>query len=53
MNDPRLTNDDLVPVAADQRRWRSYDLFALWMSDVHSVGGYVFAAGLFATGLAG
>ena len=25
----------------------------MWMSDVHSVGGYLFAASLFALGLAG
>ena len=25
----------------------------MWMSDVHSVGGYVFAAGLFFLGLTG
>ena len=51
--DPRLINDDLAPVPLERRTWRTYDLFALWMSDVHSVGGYVFAAGLFATGLTG
>lgn len=50
---PRLTNEDLAPVPPQRRTWRTYDLFALWMSDVHSVGGYVFAAGLFATGLNG
>jgi len=51
--DSRLINADLAPVPTAKRTWRSYDLFALWMSDVHSVGGYVFAAGLFATGLTG
>jgi NCS1 family nucleobase:cation symporter-1 len=25
----------------------------MWMTDVHSIGGYVFAASLFATGLTG
>ncbi|WCM56419.1 cytosine permease [Microbacterium sp. EF45047] len=30
-----------------------YNLFAMWMSNVHSVAGYVFAAGLFTLGLAG
>lgn len=50
---PGLINEDLAPVPPEQRTWRTYDLFALWMSDVHSVGGYVFAAGLFATGLTG
>ena len=50
---PRLTNEDLAPVPAPKRNWKAYNLFAMWMSDVHSVGGYVFAAGLFATGLTG
>lgn len=50
---PRLANEDLAPVPAEKRNWRTYNLFAMWMSDVHSVGGYAFAAGLFATGLSG
>ncbi len=50
---PRLINADLAPVPADRRTWGTYNLFSLWMSDVHSVGGYAFAAGLFATGLTG
>jgi len=49
--DPRLYNDDLAP--AKERNWGVYSLFAMWMSDVHSVGGYIFAAGLFALGLVG
>jgi NCS1 family nucleobase:cation symporter-1 len=49
----RLINDDLAPVPPDKRTWRTYDMFAMWMSDVHSVGGYVFAASLFASGLTG
>jgi nucleobase:cation symporter-1, NCS1 family len=48
--DDRLTNDDLAP-ERDQR-WGSYNFFAFWMSDVHSVGGYVTAGSLFALGLA-
>ncbi|HET8599105.1 MAG TPA: NCS1 family nucleobase:cation symporter-1 [Segeticoccus sp.] len=47
----RLYNDDLAP--ATERSWRMYSLFAMWMSDIHSIGGYVFAAGLFALGLVG
>lgn len=46
-------NDDLAPVPGERRTWRTYDLFAMWMADVHSVGGYIFAASLFATGLNG
>lgn len=48
--DPRLTNDDLAPLP--EQRWRAYNFFAFWMSDVHSVGGYVTAGSLFALGLA-
>src|SRR5690349_24025931 len=47
--DPRLTNEDLAPLA--QQSWTSYNIFAFWMSDVHSVGGYVTAGSLFALGL--
>ncbi|MGB2078871.1 MAG: cytosine permease, partial [Vibrio sp.] len=45
----RLANDDLTPTK--DRSWGWYSIFAFWMSDVHSVGGYVFAASLFALGL--
>lgn len=48
--DPRLTNADLAPLR--EQKWGSYNLFAFWMSDVHSVGGYVTAGSLFALGLA-
>jgi NCS1 family nucleobase:cation symporter-1 len=48
--DPRLTNEDLAPLP--EQRWRAYNFFAFWMSDVHSVGGYVTAGSLFALGLA-
>ncbi|MEU4345483.1 NCS1 family nucleobase:cation symporter-1 [Nocardia sp. NPDC023852] len=47
---PRLTNKDLVPLHTQS--WGSYNIFAFWMSDVHSVGGYVTAGSLFALGLA-
>lgn len=48
---PRLINEDLAP--SKERHWKFFDLFAMWMSDVHSIGGYTFAAGLFFLGLAG
>ncbi|MFQ6394138.1 NCS1 family nucleobase:cation symporter-1 [Nocardia sp. KC 131] len=48
--DPRLTNEDLAPLR--KQSWGSYNIFAFWMSDVHSVGGYVTAGSLFALGLA-
>src|SRR5215210_346428 len=47
----RLYNEDLAPVK--ERTWTAYSLFAMWMADVHSIGGYTFAAGLFFLGLAG
>ena len=48
--DPRLTNEDLAPLK--KQTWTSYNIFAFWMSDVHSVGGYITAGSLFALGLA-
>jgi len=51
--DPRLINEDLAPVPKSKRSWTSYSVFAMWMSDVHSVGGYTFAASLFLLGLSG
>jgi nucleobase:cation symporter-1, NCS1 family len=47
--DPKLYNHDLAPVK--EQTWKAYNIFAFWMSDVHSVGGYVFAGSLFALGL--
>src|SRR6476660_5963117 len=48
--DERLTNEDLAPLR--EQTWSWYNIFAFWMSDVHSVGGYVTAGSLFALGLA-
>ncbi|MEV6837323.1 NCS1 family nucleobase:cation symporter-1 [Streptomyces sp. NPDC051133] len=47
--DPRLTNEDLAPAKA--RNWKVFDLFAMWMSDVHNLGNYTFAAGLLVLGM--
>ena len=47
--DAHLINDDLAP--AKERNWSFFSLFAMWMSDIHSIGGYTFAAGLFTLGL--
>ena len=44
-----LSNPDLVPLK--EQNWGAYNIFAFWMSDVHSVGGYIFAGSLFALGL--
>ncbi len=51
--DPNLYNEDLAPVPMERRTWTGYSIFAMWMSDVHSVGGYTFAASLFLFGLTG
>lgn len=51
--DERLINEDLAPVTGAKKTWSSYSVFAMWMSDVHSVGGYTFAASLFLLGLSG
>ena len=46
-----LYNEDLAP--STKRDWGVYSLFCMWMSDIHSIGGYTFAAGLFFLGLNG
>jgi nucleobase:cation symporter-1, NCS1 family len=51
--DEGLYTEDLAPVAPAGRHWGVFDIFAMWMSDVHSVGGYTFAASLFFLGLTG
>lgn len=51
--DPRLSSPDLAPTSPEGRTWGAFSLFAMWMSDVHSVGGYTFAASLFFLGLTG
>ncbi|MFC0139913.1 NCS1 family nucleobase:cation symporter-1 [Erwinia mallotivora] len=47
---PRLCNDDLAPTR--DQNWNWYNIFSFWMSDVHSMGGYVVAASFFTLGLA-
>lgn len=49
----KLHNEDLAPTTPEQRNWGTYQVLCMWMSDIHSVGGYVFAAGLFFLGLTG
>lgn len=50
---PRLYNQDLAPTKREGRKWTSYSIFTLWANDVHSLGNYAFAIGLFALGLGG
>ncbi|MBB4683845.1 NCS1 family nucleobase:cation symporter-1 [Amycolatopsis jiangsuensis] len=49
---PRLYNEDLAP-RRPNAVWRTWDLFCVWMSAVHSLGGYTFAVGLLVLGLNG
>ncbi|HCA88142.1 MAG TPA: nitrate reductase [Streptomyces sp.] len=42
---------DLAPTKKEGRRWGTYNVFTLWANDVHSLGNYAFAIGLFALGL--
>ena len=50
---PRLYNRDLAPTQRCGRSWSAYSIFTLWANDVHSLGNYAFAIGLFALGLGG
>ncbi|MCF8569413.1 NCS1 family nucleobase:cation symporter-1 [Gordonia sp. HY002] len=50
---PSLYNGDLAPTKHKGRRWGTYNIFTLWANDVHSLGNYSFAIGLFALGLGG
>ncbi len=50
---PKLYSHDLAPTAPEGWTWGAFSIFAMWMSDVHSVGGYTFAASLFFLGLTG
>ncbi|OMH27650.1 nitrate reductase [Tersicoccus phoenicis] len=50
---PRLYNGDLAPTTRRGRTWHAYSIFTLWANDVHSLGNYAFAIGLFALGLGG
>ncbi|WP_137824160.1 NCS1 family nucleobase:cation symporter-1 [Brevibacterium sp. 2SA] len=48
---PRFYNADLAPSQKEGRSWTAYSVFSLWANDVHSLGNYGFALGLFALGL--
>lgn len=48
---PKLYNRDLAPTTKEGRTWHAYSIFTLWANDVHSLGNYAFAIGLFALGL--
>ncbi len=48
---PRLYSPDLAPTKKAGRSWGGYNVFTLWANDVHSLGNYAFAIGLFALGM--
>lgn len=48
-----LYNEDLAPTSRKGRTWSTYSIFTLWANDVHSLGNYAFAIGLFALGMSG
>src|SRR5579875_873767 len=49
--DHRRYNYDIAPSKKEGRTWSAYNIFALWANDVHSLGNYTFAIGMFALGL--
>ena len=49
---PRLYNEDIAP-RGDAAPWRTWGLFAWWMSAWHSLGNYTAAVGLLVLGLMG
>src|SRR4051812_41527550 len=49
--DTRLTNSDLQPIPAKERKWTWYSYMALWMGMVHNIFNYEVAAGLIAVGM--
>mgnify|MGYP000383183146 CR=1 FL=1 len=48
---PRLYNKDLAP--AENQNWNWFNILTFWISDVHSLGGYLVASSLFSLGLQG
>ncbi|MEU6661880.1 NCS1 family nucleobase:cation symporter-1 [Streptomyces sp. NPDC046821] len=48
---PALYSPDLAPTKKEGRKWGAYSVFTLWGNDVHSLGNYAFAIGLFALGM--
>ncbi|MBV9845520.1 MAG: cytosine permease, partial [Kutzneria sp.] len=49
--DSRYYNPELAPVPLDQRRWTTYNFFALWMGMAHNIPSYTLAASLIALGM--
>ncbi|MDH2326566.1 NCS1 family nucleobase:cation symporter-1 [Cereibacter sp. SYSU M97828] len=47
--DSSLYNEDLAPLAPEQRRWGWFEIFNVWNNDIQSLFGYSLAASLFLT----
>lgn len=47
----RSYSDDLLPKTAEQRNWKTFNYFTLWMGSVHNVPNYVMVGGFFILGL--
>jgi nucleobase:cation symporter-1, NCS1 family len=50
---PGFHNADLAPTNPPGRRGTACSIFTLWTNNVHSLGNYAFAVGLFSLGLGG
>ncbi|QIS19543.1 NCS1 family nucleobase:cation symporter-1 [Nocardia terpenica] len=51
LDDPALTNGDLLPVPIARRRWTTYNFMALWVGMAHNVASWTLASGLIAVGM--
>lgn len=40
-------SDDLLPKTAEQRNWKTFNYFTLWMGSVHNVPNYVMVGGFY------
>jgi cytosine/uracil/thiamine/allantoin permease len=49
--DPRLTNEDLVPVPVEERNWTGFNFAALWAGMIYNIFGFTVIGGMMATGL--
>jgi NCS1 family nucleobase:cation symporter-1 len=51
LTDPRFTNEDLMPVPVERRRWTTYNFLALWVGMAHNIPSWTLASGLVALGM--
>ncbi|MEU4032144.1 NCS1 family nucleobase:cation symporter-1 [Streptomyces anulatus] len=50
-DDPRFSNDDLLPVPVERRTWTTYNFAALWIGMAHNIPSWLLASGLVALGM--